>query len=323
MRLVLMAAAFLLLPSPSSASQTVSISDATGRTPVVVAGATPEDIAVKLATAGLAPDPKPKSEPSAEEVCETLNAAADAHDLPTPFFIRLIWQESRFDRKAVSPVGAQGVAQFMPATASAMGLEDPFDPIAALPMSAQLLRTLRNQFGNLGLAAAAYNAGPKRVVDWLAKRGVLPKETRDYVHRITGRPAEDWRGKNEVIHLETAVPRRAPCRPDAPEADAQAAVPATLSTAIASVIPPDPPKKPAAAKDGKAKAKLAAKAKGKTKVAAKRAAKPSRKAAAKPAPARLAKARKSPVDEVSAKRRPAERKLAKPLRLATAGKARQ
>lgn len=209
MRLVLMAAAFLLLPSPSSASQTVSISDATGRTPVVVAGATPEDIAVKLATAGLAPDPKPKSEPSAEEVCETLNAAADAHDLPTPFFIRLIWQESRFDRKAVSPVGAQGVAQFMPATASAMGLEDPFDPIAALPMSAQLLRTLRNQFGNLGLAAAAYNAGEARVSRWLERGGFLPLETENFVLDIMGEPAESFSVPGYAGTVPPLDPKRA------------------------------------------------------------------------------------------------------------------
>src|SRR5437773_2776804 len=83
---------------------------------------------------------------------------------------RLPWQESRFNPSSVSHAGAQGIAQFMPGTARLVGLANPFDPIQALPKSAALLRDLRAQFGNLGLAAAAYNAGPKRIEDWLVKR---------------------------------------------------------------------------------------------------------------------------------------------------------
>ena len=146
-----------------------------------------------------------------DEVCETLTTAAQSHKLPVPFFIRLIWQESRFDPRAVSPVGAQGVAQFMPATAAAMGLENPFDPLEALQYSARLLRELLGQFGNLGLAAAAYNAGPKRIFDWLAKRGKLPEETRNYVRIITGHPAERWR-VTRPGRLALAVPKLAPCQ---------------------------------------------------------------------------------------------------------------
>jgi hypothetical protein len=59
------------------------------------------------------------------------------NDLPVDFFARLIWQESRFDPTAVSRAGAQGVAQFMPATANARGLADPFDPIEAIAHSAK------------------------------------------------------------------------------------------------------------------------------------------------------------------------------------------
>ena len=81
---------------------------------------------------------------------------------------RVIWQESCFDALAVSPKGAAGIAQFMPATASWHGLANPFDPIEALRHSAAYLRELLSQFGNLGLAAAAYNAGPARVSAWLA-----------------------------------------------------------------------------------------------------------------------------------------------------------
>src|SRR5467141_1920921 len=65
---------------------------------------------------------------SVVRICDVLAAAAAENDLPVDFFARLIWQESRFDPTAVSRAGAQGVAQFMPATASWRGLADPFDP---------------------------------------------------------------------------------------------------------------------------------------------------------------------------------------------------
>ena len=88
----------------------------------------------------------------------------------------MIWQESRFRSDAIGPVTrsgqrAQGIAQFMPGTANERGLLDPFNPVQALPKSAEFLNELRNQFGNLGLAAAAYNAGPRRVQEWLAGSG--------------------------------------------------------------------------------------------------------------------------------------------------------
>jgi Transglycosylase SLT domain/SPOR domain len=132
-----------------------------------------------------------------DSVCSALAAAANANDLPLDFFSALIWQESRFDPQAVSRAGAQGVAQFMPATANARGLADPFDAAAAITKSAQLLRDLRHEFGNLGLAAAAYNAGPGRVRDWLAGRRDLPGETRAYVRLVTGRPAQEWVGAQQ------------------------------------------------------------------------------------------------------------------------------
>ena len=146
-----------------------------------------------------------------ETVCEHLADAAHAHGLPVSFLARLIWQESRFNPRAVSPVGARGLAQFMPRTAAAYGLEDPFDPLAALPASARFLRELRNQFGNLGLAAAAYNAGPGRIQSWLARRGRLPQETLNYVKIITGQPPEKWTDEDKTIDLALALPARAPC----------------------------------------------------------------------------------------------------------------
>ncbi|KOX56159.1 lytic transglycosylase domain-containing protein [Methylobacterium sp. 092160098-2] len=118
--------------------------------------------------------------------------AAAANDLPPDFFLRLLRQESGLNPYAVSPVGAQGIAQFMPGTAAERGLRNPFDPVEAIPKSAELLREHRARFGNLGLAAAAYNAGPQRVRGWLDGRSGMPAETRDYVIRITGRPLEEW-----------------------------------------------------------------------------------------------------------------------------------
>jgi len=130
---------------------------------------------------------------SPDEICRTLAQAAVDNQLPVEFFTRVIWQESRFDPEAVSPKGAQGIAQFMPQTASGRGLTDPFEPLQALRESASYLRELRTTFrGSLGLAAAAYNAGPGRVEAWLAGRRGLPNETRAYVRIITGRTAESW-----------------------------------------------------------------------------------------------------------------------------------
>jgi hypothetical protein len=142
-----------------------------------------------------------------EAVCWAIGREAVANDLPIEFFTRLIWQESRFDPRARSHVGAEGIAQFMPRTAQWRGLADSFEPFQALRESARWLAELRDQFGNLGLAAAAYNGGPGRVAEWLAGRGGLPGETRAYVRIITGREAEDWKGaKDEDVRLARRVP---------------------------------------------------------------------------------------------------------------------
>jgi hypothetical protein len=133
-----------------------------------------------------------RSDRLAARNCSSLARAAAVHDLPLAFFTRLIRQESNFNSKAVSRAGAQGIAQFMPATALWRGLSDPFEPTQALLESARWLHELQAEFGNLGLAAAAYNAGPRRVKDWLGGRGKLPNETRAYVRAITGRTADEW-----------------------------------------------------------------------------------------------------------------------------------
>jgi hypothetical protein len=148
-----------------------------------------------------------------DEVCSTLASAAQSNGIPVPFLIRLIYQESGFNPNAVSPVGAQGMAQFMPETARTVGLDNPFDPLQAVSAAARLLRDLVQQFGNIGLAAAAYNAGPKRISDWLEKRGKLPNETRSYVTNITGQVPERW--KTASAQAAISVPRHVPCQREA------------------------------------------------------------------------------------------------------------
>ena len=142
----------------------------------------------------------------AESICSLIDSSARAQGLPVAFLTRLIWQESNFQPDAVSPAGARGIAQFMPRTADARGLANPFDPEAAIPKAAALLAELRNQFGNLGLAAAAYNAGPGRVAQFVAGQADLPGETQDYVSIITGHAAEEWRTSADKLKEETVFP---------------------------------------------------------------------------------------------------------------------
>ena len=127
-------------------------------------------------------------------VCRRVEASAHDAGIPVGFLTRLIWRESSFRAGVTSPAGAEGIAQFMPATAGERGLFDPFDPEAAIPKAAELLAELRRRFGNLGLAAAAYNAGSARVSAWLGGEKDLPSETRDYVLAITRRPVDSWKG---------------------------------------------------------------------------------------------------------------------------------
>lgn len=173
-----------------------------------------------------------------EQFCRALKAAAEESGIPVPFFARLLWQESRFHSSEVSQAGAQGVAQFMPETAAEVGLDDPFDPMKALPASARFLRKLRDDFGNLGLAAAAYNAGPGRIQKWLAKESDLPRETRDYVRIITGTKAEDWIERSEALAIRIDLPRGAPCEGVGSLSKTKdvAWVPANLTPATATII---------------------------------------------------------------------------------------
>ncbi|WP_421915914.1 lytic transglycosylase domain-containing protein [Mesorhizobium sp.] len=161
-----------------------------------------------------------------DKVCNLIEAYADQNSLPKDFFARLIWKESRFDPNAVSPVGAEGIAQFMPGTAKMRGLANSFDITQAIPASAKYLAEMKTTYGNLGLAAAAYNAGENRVSRWLSSGGFLPMETESYVFDIMGEPVDKF--------TDTSYPGTSrPLDPKASFAVACRRLPAIMSTTVA------------------------------------------------------------------------------------------
>jgi soluble lytic murein transglycosylase-like protein len=142
-------------------------------------------------------------------LCRTVDRVAGADRLPAAFLTRILWQESRFRSDALSPKGAQGLAQFMPPTAVDRGLADPWEPGPAIAAAGRLLADLAAHFGNVGLAAAAYNAGAGRIEKWLRAESGLPVETRNYVRSVTGRAVEDWAMRD--AGATWAGPRNANC----------------------------------------------------------------------------------------------------------------
>jgi soluble lytic murein transglycosylase-like protein len=113
---------------------------------------------------------------------EPLLDAASRWNVSAALLAAQLMAESNFDPFAVSPAGAQGIAQFMPSTAAAYGLRDPFDPAAAIDAQAHLMSDLLRQLGDPQLALAAYNAGPAPV----EACDCVPDypETQAYVSRI-------------------------------------------------------------------------------------------------------------------------------------------
>ncbi|MGN6557401.1 MAG: lytic transglycosylase domain-containing protein [Solirubrobacterales bacterium] len=113
---------------------------------------------------------------------EPILRSAARWGVPPALMAGQLMAESGFDPTAGSPAGAQGIAQFMPSTAAAYGLTDPYDPIAAIDAEAHLMHDLLTQFGSPELALAAYNAGPAPVE---ACHCIPPyPETQAYVTRI-------------------------------------------------------------------------------------------------------------------------------------------
>lgn len=141
-----------------------------------------------------------------EDVCRIISAASEKARIDPHFMARLLWQESLFDAAAISPAGAHGIAQFMPATAKRRGLKDPFNPAMAIFASARYLADMSKWYGNPGLAAAGYNAGESRVSDFIEDGRRLPPETRNYVQVITGLPGETWRDSPPEAHDFTLAP---------------------------------------------------------------------------------------------------------------------
>ena len=110
--------------------------------------------------------------------------ASTRWNVPGNLLAAQLLAESNFNPFAVSPAGASGIAQFMPETAASYGLSDPFDPDRAIDAQAHLMSDLLEQFGEVSLALAAYNAGPAPV----AACSCVPPypETQGYVARILG-----------------------------------------------------------------------------------------------------------------------------------------
>lgn len=128
-----------------------------------------------------------------ETLYEPLIRRAEArYRLPPMLLQALVWQESRFNPMAISPAGAAGLAQLMPATARELGVSNRHDPAQNIDGGARYLRQMLDKFGAIHLALAAYNAGPGAV----RKAGGIPKnrETPNYVKRVL----ERWRAYSRM-----------------------------------------------------------------------------------------------------------------------------
>jgi len=154
---------------------------------------------------------------SADRYRDAINQAAQRHGVPPDLFSRLIKQESQFNQGAVSPRGAIGLAQLMLPTARELGV-DPYDFAQNLDGGARYLAQQHKDFGDWGLALAAYNAGPGNV----RKYGGVPpfKETQNYLKAILG--GQDM--------PETISTRSAPLAQQRPSAYPQAPSPAGAAT---------------------------------------------------------------------------------------------
>ena len=121
-----------------------------------------------------------------EALYEPLIRQAEARYRLPPMLLRaLVWQESRFNPMAISPAGAAGLAQLMPATAGELGVTNRHDPAQNIDGGARYLRQMLDRFGSIHLALAAYNAGPGAV----SRSGGIPKnrETPGYVRNVIQR----------------------------------------------------------------------------------------------------------------------------------------
>ncbi len=123
---------------------------------------------------------------NAKTIKEKVKEYAKRYKIPERLFLELVRAESNFNPKAVSPKGAMGLCQLMPATARRFGVKNPFDPDENLRAGAKYLKNLYEKYRDWKLALAAYNAGEGAVERY--GRKVPPyRETREYVKRILSR----------------------------------------------------------------------------------------------------------------------------------------
>ncbi|HFQ7450157.1 TPA: lytic transglycosylase domain-containing protein [Acinetobacter baumannii] len=148
-------------------------------------GILPEGVAPNAAGGGGAPSGAPAN------IQQIISKVSKEQGVPENILYAVMRQESSYNPRAVSPVGAQGLMQLMPATAAELGLkgEDVWDPYKNVTAGAKYLKQMYTKFGSLAKGLAAYNAGPGRLQKALEKGGDnwsihLPKETRDYVASI-------------------------------------------------------------------------------------------------------------------------------------------
>lgn len=130
-----------------------------------------------------AAEPEGRSESVRRQIAESIQQAAADYRLPADLIRGVIRAESNFQVRAVSPAGAQGLMQLMPATARELGVADPFDIRQNIDGGARYLRRMLDMFdGDVKLALSAYNAGPGAVMKY---DGRVPyAETRDYVRKV-------------------------------------------------------------------------------------------------------------------------------------------
>jgi len=114
-----------------------------------------------------------------------IESAARENDVAPELLLAVMVQESGGRADAISPAGAQGLMQLMPATAEDLGVDDPFDPVQNIRGGARYLSQMRERFGDdMDLVLAAYNAGPGNVRRAGNTIPAFP-ETRDYVRRVS------------------------------------------------------------------------------------------------------------------------------------------
>ncbi len=128
--------------------------------------------------------PKNGALPRSDDLGQLINQAAAAYGVDPDLVRSVIKAESNFESSSISPKGATGLMQLMPDTARDMGVQNPFDPRENIMGGTRYLQMLLDRYhGNTGLALAAYNWGMGNVEKHYAR---LPRETRDYIVRVTG-----------------------------------------------------------------------------------------------------------------------------------------